>query len=116
MSKIEAPCSAAGAEGENHGFLSKARSRRRNFRGLGGSRRMCGLERRGRAALRQPRDLVTNSDSPLVTNRVTGARRVTRGAVPEGEKPAAGASRAGTGENFFGAGRGMKLVTVCVEV
>jgi len=77
---------------------------------------MCGLEQRGRAERRQPLDLVTNSGSTRVTNRVTGTRRVTRAAASEGEKPAAGASRAGAGENFFGAGRGMKLVTVNVEV
>ena len=103
-------------ERENHEFISKARSRRRTFRGLGGGQPMRRFVRRGRAAKCPLRDIVTKRGSPRVTNRVTGARRVTRGAAPEGEKPAAGRSRAGADENIFGAGRGMKLVTVSVEV
>jgi hypothetical protein len=60
--------------------------------------------------------MVTNRGSLRMTNRVTGARRVTFAEGLEGEKPAAGASSVGSGENFFVVGRGMKLVTVCVEV
>ena len=117
MSKVKAPRSAVGAKGrENHGFLSKARSRRRAFKGAGRPGRMWGLEPAERAAGSQPPDPVTNSGSPRVTNRVTGTRRVTSRAGSGEEKPAAGPPRAGGGKIFFGAGRGIELVTVSVEV
>jgi hypothetical protein len=55
---------------------------------------------------------VTKLGSVRVTNRVTGAQLVTRGAAQEVEKPVA----CGAEELFFGVGRGMKIVTVSVEV
>ena len=67
--------------------------------------------------------MVTNRGSPRVTNRGTGALRVTRGAGRKGkkgrvkgEKTVVGLPRDAADENFFKAGRGMKLVTVSVEV
>ena len=84
---------------------------------------MRGFEQPRRAAQCRARDIVTNRGSPRLTNRGTGALRVTHGegakgkkGKSEGEKTVAGLSLDAARENFFTAGRGMKLVTVSVEV
>lgn len=77
---------------------------------------MCGVELMTRVAGAPPRDSVTNSGSARVTNRVTGTLRVTVGEGPEGVWRGKSPPRVRAGKIFFAAGRGMRLVTVSVEV